>query len=191
MTALQIGKTIWMGFSGRSFAAVVGLCLRKFPSHIAGGVRAIVVDAPDCVTVRTRPQVGVEVLERLGPTLADSDPAPAVRRVFWITGIKASLLHRSPRIVFAGMAHVVGAVVRRLAFWVADFASAALRVPASERVGTNGHLVSAVAFRQILMAVAGAMGVAKNSENPVSVGRQGARLVCHDCIIAPIRGEFA
>lgn len=81
------------------WAPISSLFDRCGPAAIRRLVVAVVVDAIDCRAFGSRTHICEEVLEAVNPALADSNPAPAVIRVFLISRIQTSLLKTRPGVV--------------------------------------------------------------------------------------------
>lgn len=76
-------------------AAVVGLRFPRSPFAVAGLVIAVVVKALNRHSFRTRPHVGVEVLERVTPTIANGDSTRPVTKIGVAVLVVASLKQRA------------------------------------------------------------------------------------------------
>lgn len=86
---------------------IIRLMSGVFPSAVSRGVGAIVVDPSQRVGDRSRPKILVKSGERLTPRCADRDSAPSIRGVARVSGIQATLLHGSPRLVLARVTQAV------------------------------------------------------------------------------------
>lgn len=88
-------------------ARVEALFAFSRPAAVIRGVRAVIVDAFDCVTWRrSRPHVAVERGEIVVPRRAHANASAAVVGVRWIV---AALFHADPNLVLRGFAHAVRA----------------------------------------------------------------------------------
>lgn len=190
LTGTKISKAVGMRGPRRGLAPVARLLLWGLPPAILGGVRPIVVDAPQAASLWTRPKIGVEVFERLSPSLTDGDPSATVGRVLRVVRVQAALLHRSPRVILAAMSHVVGAVVCRLAFGVSCLAATTAGVPASERAALYDGGATAVTAALVHVGSPCAAGIPKHGQYPKSLVRMVARFRRHATSIPPSRAEW-
>lgn len=131
-------------------ALIVALLLRCSPFAIIRFVIAFIVDALKGVCAgRLAPHVGVEILKRFKPTVANCNPATSVPKVGFIFQVITSLLHTNPASVFTAFCQPMS-LLRPAEFkgglptdTAAALGSAA---PLAAQFGADrDHLVSAVA----------------------------------------------
>src|ERR1043165_874636 len=83
-------------------ATVVSLLLGRSPTHVAGLVIAVVVDAVKRVARRLRPHVREKRQEVAAPLVAHTDSATAVTVKLSIFGVMTPLLRLAPGKMFRG-----------------------------------------------------------------------------------------
>lgn len=129
----------------RAIAAIVPLLKAGRPSAIAGLIMSVVVDAINGVLARRSvPHVCKESVERISPSGAHSNTAPAVVWIASRTGYEASRLHTGPHSV----SHRVSQPVRRVLHGRDDgaIATATLRLSKSQIAAFSSRLVAAFAY---------------------------------------------
>ncbi len=96
-----------------SIATVSGLHMGQYPFAIRRFVVAVVVDAVKRMTRGWAwTHIVIERLERLAPTLADSNSSASIARINVPAGILATLFHGFPGVVFRCAIHAVRGVGR-------------------------------------------------------------------------------
>lgn len=95
--------------------AISGLLLPCRPSAVIGGVRAIVVDAFQCMDRRwLRPHVAKEGVKAVAPTITHRDTTPTVPSIGFIARVRRPAARGRPNLVFLRVrASVRGALQRQ------------------------------------------------------------------------------
>ena len=191
--AFEVGNAVGMRGTRWSLAPVVSLFLRPFPSAIFRGIRPVVINTPKRVPIGPGAKIGVEVLERVDPSVADRNAPASVGREFRIVGIQTALLHARPRVVFQRVAHVVGAVIRRLALWVSHRAATTLGMSVLQLVSAYKGFGAAITETSVHGSAFGnAVGVPHDEKLPKAlVGVVAGLGAGHRPSISHIRGEFS
>lgn len=107
----EIGQAVRMRLSWRGLTPVVGLLFRCAPLAIIRGIWLGVIFPLNRCSSWSRPHIGVEVLKRIEPPLADSDASAAVSWIAFVRWIGATLLHCSPCVVLSGVPHIMRDVI--------------------------------------------------------------------------------
>jgi hypothetical protein len=94
-------------------ATVDRLLIARFPTHVSRLVASVVIDAANCVfRRRAAAHISQERREAVAPAIAHRNTAPAIVRKRRRLRIKATLLDRSPRVVFQAARPSVSAIAR-------------------------------------------------------------------------------
>lgn len=89
-------------------SSVVALLFGRCPPAILRGVIPAGVNALNRhVIARHWPKISIEILKRIKPSVADTNPSAAVVRERNVVCVQASLLHGAPRLPFGGVCHSV------------------------------------------------------------------------------------
>lgn len=174
-----LGKGVCASVHGQQ--PIIALVVRLFdasrPFHIARFIASVLAEAMQGVAGRgSRPNVLVERLKRVLPTLAHGDAACAVVLEIPVIRAQRAPFDTAPHHIFRAVSHVVRGAFAGL---VCRQAAATFRDAVSQSVAPNNFLVAAIAAAQPKPVVAATRHFSQNNQPIESVSDDVVRVNVH------------